>query len=152
MNTEPGLERKIRRSIYRASDLQHKQVHNLFGELGLFPGQTFVLYALWDQDGLTQSELTARLNRSPSTITKKVQRMEKAGFVERRPDPTDERVSRVYLTEVGRSVQDEVKKVWRTLEDETFRTFGPEERTRLRRFFLQMRDNLIRVNQGKPTS
>ena len=76
MNTEPGLERKIRRSIYRASDLQHKQVHNLFGELGLFPGQTFVLYALWDQDGLTQSELTARLNRSPSTITKKVQRME----------------------------------------------------------------------------
>ena len=96
------------------------------------------------------SELAARLHVQPATITKMIQRMEKAGFVERRSDPEDQRVSRVYLTDVGRSIRNEVKRVWRMLEDETLVGFSLEERVLLRRFFLQMRENLIRVTEGKP--
>jgi len=40
--------------------------------------------------------------------------MEKAGFIERRDDPEDERISRVYLTDAGRDVRSEVEAVWHT--------------------------------------
>jgi hypothetical protein len=43
MNTEPELEYTIRRLISRACDLKHKRVHALLDELGLYPGQPFVL-------------------------------------------------------------------------------------------------------------
>jgi DNA-binding MarR family transcriptional regulator len=76
--------------------------------------------------------------------------MEKAGFVERRSDPDDERVSRVYLTDEGRSIRTQVERVWRTLDKETFREINAEERELLRRFFLQMRENLEHVVGGKP--
>jgi DNA-binding MarR family transcriptional regulator len=108
-----------------------------------------MLRALWKQEGLTHSELAASLHVQPATMTKMVQRMEKAGFVERKSDPDDQRVSRVYLTDAGRAVEAEVKQVWRTLENETFDGFTMEERVLLRRFFLQVRENLIKVTEDK---
>ena len=62
-------------------------MHDKLDALGLYHGQPSVLNALWAREGMTQSELCDALNRSPSTITKMIQRMEKAGFVERRDDP-----------------------------------------------------------------
>jgi len=96
-------------------------------ELGLYRGQTPVLRALWSQDGLTQTELTERLDRSPSTITKTVQRMEKVGLVRRGPDDRDERVSRVYLTDAGRGLQPAVEEMWRNFDRQLFAGFTAQE-------------------------
>ena len=130
--------------------LHHARAHTLLEELGLYRGQPPVLFALWEREGLTHSELAARLHVKPATITKMINRMEKTGFVQRRSDPEDQRVSRVYLTDAGRAIQNEVERVWRTLLKETFVGFSPEERVLLRRFFLQMRDNLLQVTEEKP--
>ena len=121
------LQRAVRHLISRTSDLKHRRVHELLDALGLFSGQAPVLRALWDQDGLTQSELTERLNRSPSTITKTVQRMEKVGFVQRCPDDSDERVSRVFLTDTGRQVRPAVEEVWSKLDQQLFVGFSAQE-------------------------
>jgi DNA-binding MarR family transcriptional regulator len=130
--------------------LHYARAHTLLEELGLYRGQPPVLHALWEREGLTHSELATRLHVQPATITKMIKRMEKAGFVVRRSDPRDQRVSRVYLTDAGRAIQAEVRQVWRVLEEETFEGFNLEERVLLRRFFLQMRENLLRVTEGKP--
>jgi DNA-binding MarR family transcriptional regulator len=129
--------------------LHHARAHTLLETLGLYHGQPPMLRALWKQEGLTHSELAASLHVQPATMTKMVKRMEKAGFVERKSDPDDQRVSRVYLTDAGRAVEAEVKRVWRTLESETFDGFTMEERVLLRRFFLQVRENLIQVTEDK---
>ncbi len=125
--------------------LHRVRMFTLFEELGLYHGQPPMLFVLWEQDGQTHTELAGRLHIQASTVTKMVQRMEKAGFVERRPDPNDQRVSRVYLTATGHAVREDVNRIWRQLEDETFTGFTPEEQVLLRRFFLQMRENLLRA-------
>jgi DNA-binding MarR family transcriptional regulator len=129
--------------------LKHARIHTLLETLGLYRGQPSVLRALWEQEGLMHTDLAHRLQVQPATITKMLQRMEKAGFVERRSDPDDQRVSRVYLTEAGRSVQAGVQQVWRQLEEEAFAGFTLEERVLLRRFFLDIRENLQRVTGGE---
>ncbi|HOT92833.1 MAG TPA: MarR family winged helix-turn-helix transcriptional regulator [Anaerolineae bacterium] len=122
------------------------RIHTLFEELGLYHGQPPLLFALWDQDGQTHRELAGRLHIRAATITKMVQRMEKAGFVECRTDPNDQRVSRVYLTDHGRNVRDDVNQVFQRLEDETFAGFTPEECALLRHFLVRMRDSLLRAS------
>jgi DNA-binding MarR family transcriptional regulator len=97
---------------------------------------------LWKQDGLMQSELAESLNRSPSTITNMIKRMEKAGFVVRRPDPRDERISRVYLTDAGSRIKAAVEDVWRTFEEQVFAGFGEEELARLCEFLLRICQNM----------
>jgi DNA-binding MarR family transcriptional regulator len=130
--------------------LHHARAHTLLETLGLYHGQPPLLRALWKQEGLTHSELAAQLHVQPATMTKMVKRMEKAGFVERKSDPDDHRVSRVYLTDAGRDVQTQVEQVWHTLESETFAEFTIAEHALLRRFFLQMRENLLQVTEDKP--
>jgi len=122
--------------------LKHRRVHELLDALGLYRGQTPVLLALWAQDGLTQSELTERLNRSPSTITKTVQRLEKAGFVQRCPDDSDERISHVYLTDAGRAIRPAVEKVWKKLDQQLFAGLNPQELTLLADFLARICHNI----------
>jgi DNA-binding MarR family transcriptional regulator len=126
--------------------LKHGRVHTLYEALGLYRGQPRMLRVLWDQEGLTHTELSRQLQVQPATITKMLQRMEKAGFVVRRHDPDDQRVSRVYLTQAGRAVRDDVQQVWRRLEEEAFAGFTEKEAVLLRRFFLRIRDNLTSVS------
>jgi DNA-binding MarR family transcriptional regulator len=73
-----------------------------------------------------------------------LKRMEKAGFVERRSDPADERVSRVYLTDAGRAIQERVAGVWREIEAQSFAGFGDRERDQLQGHLARVRDNLLR--------
>jgi DNA-binding MarR family transcriptional regulator len=146
MSQETELERTVRRLISRASDLKHRRVHELLDELGLYRGQTSLLRALWEQDGLSQSELTERLNRSPSTITKTVQRLEKAGFVRRRPDDSDERVSRVFLTHAGHHVQPAVQDAWNKLDRQLFAGFSPQELAMLADLLTRVCHNIERTS------
>ncbi len=130
--------------------LHHSRAHALLEAIGLYRGQPPVLRALWEQEGLTHTELAERLHVTPATITKMIQRMEKAGFVVRKPDVEDQRVSHVYLTEAGRAIRSEVQAVWQTMERETFNGFTQEEQALLRRFLLRMRENLMRATGEKP--
>ena len=125
--------------------LEHARAHELLEELGLYRGQHRILRALWGQDGLTHTELAAYAHVRPSTISTTIQRMEKAGLAERRHDAGDQRVSRVYLTESGRALQEDVEQAWRRLEGEVVDGLTLEERVVLRRLFLQVRENLERV-------
>ena len=130
--------------------LHHTRAHQLFEAIGLYRGQPPVLLALWEKEGLTQTELAERLQNTPATVTKMLQRMEKSGFIQRKPDTEDQRVSRVYLTEAGRAIQIHVEAVWKIMEAEIFVNFKPEERVLLRRFLLQIRENLLRATGEKP--
>ena len=129
--------------------LHRARAHALLEEIGLYRGQPPMLSGLWDEEGRTHSELAELLHVRPATITKMIQRMERAGFVRRRPDPDDERVSRVYLTEAGRSVREDVHEIWRMLEEETSVGFNTEESLVLRRFLMRIRDNLARVSDSE---
>jgi DNA-binding MarR family transcriptional regulator len=123
--------------------LHHSRARTLLEEFGLFRGQPPLLFALWEKEGLTHSELAEHLHVQPATITKMIKRMERAGFVERSQDAEDQRVSRVYLTDAGRSIRDAVEGVLRQLEEQTFAGFSSEECALLNRFLLRIRNNLM---------
>lgn len=124
----------------------HTRARTFFHELGLYRGQPAILKLLWEQNGQTQTELATAMRVQPATVTKMIQRMEQAGFLERHPDPNDQRVSRVFLTTKAREVQSAVVEVCHRLGDEMLQGFTPEEQTLLRRFLIQVRDNLRHAN------
>jgi DNA-binding MarR family transcriptional regulator len=125
--------------------LHHARAHALLEELGLYRGQPRLLRALYEREGITHGDLAERLRVTPATITKMIQRMEKAGFVERRADPADQRVSRVYLTQAGHAIRAAVDDALGTLEEESMTGLSEEERLELYRLLVRVRDNLIQA-------
>ena len=68
-------------------------------ELGIYPGQIPVLGLVAKKDGLSQRELAKILHIKPPTVNVSIQRLEKAGFLYKKPDEKDQRVTRIYMTE-----------------------------------------------------
>jgi DNA-binding MarR family transcriptional regulator len=96
-------------------------------ELGLCRGQPPVLFALNEKDGMSNSEMAEFLEITPATLTNKVKRMEKAQLVIRRRDSQDERVSRIYLTEKGRGLLDDLHAIMKDIEDVLLEGFSQSQ-------------------------
>jgi DNA-binding MarR family transcriptional regulator len=71
----------------------------------LTPPQFGLLAFLWQQDGLTQVELSEKGQIDRTTIGGLVDRLEKTGLVERRQHPQDRRAYKIHLTERGREME-----------------------------------------------
>jgi MarR family transcriptional regulator, organic hydroperoxide resistance regulator len=128
--------------------VQRQIMYSRLAKIGLYPGQPPVLAALCKNNGCSQKELVNSLSVKPATITVTIQRMEKAGLLECRADEKDLRVSRVYITDKGRELNTKVEEITKNIEKECFVGFTQEEKILLRRFLIQMRDNLKDKGDG----
>jgi DNA-binding MarR family transcriptional regulator len=73
---------------------------------GITLGQWFFLRELWDEEGLSQRELSRRVGvREPTTATA-LEIMEKRGLILRRRKQRDHRSQFVHLTHKGRALRD----------------------------------------------
>ncbi len=137
-----ALEASITDQFIRVSKAHRQLTAQELQKLGLHLGQEQTLFQLWEEDGLTQSQLADAACVDISTITRMVERMESAGLLQRRPDPKDARISRVYLTERGRALREPVEQLWRTLEARLVQRLTVTEQALLRRMLIQMAANL----------
>jgi DNA-binding MarR family transcriptional regulator len=118
------------------------KAQELLSRIDLYPGQEYLLLNLWPQDGLTHSEMAENLCVQPATVTRMLDRLVKAGLVQRRTDEDDQRISRVYLTEKGQEILQPIEAIWQELEQASFANLTLEERLLLRRILLQVKENL----------
>ncbi|RME90253.1 MAG: MarR family transcriptional regulator [Verrucomicrobia bacterium] len=120
--------------------------------LGLTPIQYTVLRNLAEagSEGLTQTELNDRITSDPNTIAGLVARMEKNGWIERRPDAGDSRAKRVRLTPLGLTCQQQAAQVARNLLAEIQPALSPDQW----RLFLEQLEAVAeacqRANQRRP--
>jgi MarR family transcriptional regulator, lower aerobic nicotinate degradation pathway regulator len=82
-----------------------------FDSYGLTPQQFGLLAFLWQEDGLSQSELSARSQVDRTTIGGIVDRLEKEGLVKRLPHPDDRRAYQVFLSVRGKALEDKLSAV-----------------------------------------
>jgi len=69
------------------------------------------LMSLWHEDGLKMIDLGRKAGLEPSTMTGLLDRMERDGLVERRPDPADRRVLKIFLTGAGAGAREAVVRI-----------------------------------------
>jgi MarR family transcriptional regulator, organic hydroperoxide resistance regulator len=70
--------------------------------IGVSIPQCDVLTTLTEQEGVSQQELAKRLYVTKGNISGLIDRLEEAGFVERRSTASDRRQHAIYLTDAGR--------------------------------------------------
>ena len=114
-------------------------------ELGIYPGQIPVLGMVSKKEGLSQKELAEILRIKPPTVTVSVQRLEKAGFLYKKPDEKDQRIARIYLTEKGKETKARALQRIRENESVMLEGFSETEQCLLRRFLKQILENIDKI-------
>lgn len=128
--------------VSRVARLHRIAAGKLLKDLGLYPGQEFLMMHLWETGPVRQSELIKAVDLDPSTVTKMLQRLEQAGHVRRRPDPEDRRAVLVESTEASCALFTEVRRSWGELEEQTLTGLDPDERAQLARLLARVEANL----------
>ncbi len=83
----------------------------LLEPMGLTHPQYLVMLALWELSPRSVTGLSSVLALDPGTLSPLLKRLEKAGLVERRRVPGNERTLAVTLTERGRALRAEAEKI-----------------------------------------
>jgi DNA-binding MarR family transcriptional regulator len=113
--------------INHLARLMAQALRRRIAPLGVVPGQFAQLLALYEQDGLSQRELCARVRIEQPTMANTLQRMERDGLIRRLPDPADGRRSAVMLTERARDLEDDLVGAARSINSEATRNLGDDE-------------------------
>ena len=128
--------------FFRVGKTHRKLAGRLLDEHCFHRGQTPMIFALSHQDGRTNSELAELLEVTPATITNMVKRMEKAGFVQRKGDPADERVKRAWLTKQGEAKVNDLQNVVSRLETISFGNLSEQEQAQFAELMEKILSNM----------
>lgn len=141
------IQNNIGFSLIQICKAHRNRAEAALNRIGLYAGQEMVLLRLGKQQGISQSELAGELCVEAPTVTKMLQRMERVGLVVRRPSAEDARVSDVFLTDLGRRLQEPILKIWQELEEAIVVGLDDHEQALLRRLLWQGYANLAAPEQ-----
>ncbi|NLB88728.1 MAG: MarR family transcriptional regulator [Syntrophomonadaceae bacterium] len=93
-------------------------------KFGISIPQSFILFCLLEDDGITLKEIGNRTLIDSSSMTVLVDKLENEGLVERRLDSQDRRAIRVFITESGKSIAQEVTEIAKDFNTQLYDLLG----------------------------
>ena len=116
--------------------------------LGLTRSQWWVLAFLSRRDGMTQTALAGDLDLTKVAIGGLIDRMESAGFVERRADERDARARRVYLTRAGQKLVSTIRESVDEVEADILADITEDELDAAARVLVKIKGRLLDLAGG----
>ena len=129
-------------AFMRANHAHRQLMARKLATHGIHPSQMFCLRAIAHTDGITQRDLAEQLNIARPTLTVMVQKMERAGLVERVADATDQRFTRMHLTPEGASLHDFMHGIMGEVIHEIAGPLSEKDRAELTRLLDLVHDNI----------
>ena len=136
--------------IHDVSRLRRVVVDRALKPQGITRSQWWVLAFLSRRDGMTQTALAADLDLTKVAIGGLLDRMEAAGFVERRADQTDGRARRVYLTRAGAKMVNAIRASVETVELEILDRIPEEALAQAAETLRALKETLLEMVGGEP--
>jgi len=144
------LDKEVRFAflIHDVSRLRRVMFDRIVRNLGTSRSQWWVLAFLSRDDGSPQTNLADELDVGKVALGGLVDRLEEAGMVERRADPIDRRVKRVFLTKEGRKLVSQNKELDKSVNDTTLTGVSEADFETTMHTLEKMKSNLLSALDG----
>ena len=118
-------------------------------QLGLTRAQWRALKLVGRTPGLTQVQLAEELDMEPIAVGRVLDRMQAAGFIERRNDPSDRRCWRLYPVGETPAAMVEMKRIADQLNDEVLEGISDEDFETVMRVLAAVKENLHELDRDR---
>lgn len=157
------LEYKLDDSVGFMITVTERRLKPLFRECvaaeGFAYGMWYFLRVLFEEDGLTQKELSERVGMMQPTTVTALRAMERDGYVSIKEDKKDKRRMRIFLTDAGRRIGSRILPMLRQINDFALKDVTEEEFKVLRNVLRKIRHNVdsgtfkpVRQPQRRPST
>lgn len=127
------------------SRLMRKLADRRLGGVGLTRAQWQALGNLRRCGAMTQATLADMMEVETATVARLIDRLEAAGWIERRAEAQDRRVKLVTMTEKATSIMDEVSVIGQKLRDDMLIDLSDDERETLVELLTKIKSRLVRL-------
>lgn len=131
--------------IHDVSRLRRNAFDQLMKPLGVTRSQWWVIAHLSRHDGMMQTDLATLLDIGKVTLGGLVDRLEAGGWVERKADPNDRRMKRIFLTRSAHNLIREMQAAEHDHNSYVLKGFSRKERTQLTDMLARLKHNLSGV-------
>lgn len=116
---------------------------------GITNGMWYFLRALWEEDGLSQRELSDRVGNSEATTVSALHAMEKRGLALRVQNSGDRRKSNIFLTRPAKDMRDLLLQEARAVNRTATEGISAAEIEGLKKTLGKIRKNLAAANEAR---
>jgi MarR family transcriptional regulator for hemolysin len=143
MNETRSWDLRLGYLIHDVSRLRRVSYDRELAPLGITRSQWWVLAFVSRNDGLPQTQLANELDVGKVALGSLIDRLQSAGFVERRADEKDRRVKRVYLTDKARDLINKIGPINDSFNARILKGIPREDLELTSRTLYAMKKNLI---------
>ncbi len=142
---------EIREILHRLDMERKKLIAPRLQQLGLTvgEGQARALFCLQGKGPMTQRELADFCMRDTATMSRNLDKMEKAGLLTRENNPSCRRSFLICLTEEGKEKAEQVRRIFQELDDKIWGDIPEEEMEGLYQVLRKVEENLNRAVDGQ---
>lgn len=145
---QPPPEYMVGPRVNFLSKLIRCKFNEVIAEQELYSGQQDIIFALIENEGITSSKLAQLTGVSNATMSVSIKRMEKAGFIIKKPDKNDARIIHLYPTQKAMAVPDNIRKKMDELESVIKKDMDDDAALQFAHYLQNAIDNLLE-NCGK---
>lgn len=146
--TKADLNRRFGFLMHDVTRLAKRRFDHRAEQVGLTRAQWSVVAHLYREEGVNQATLADRVDIKQMTLARLADRLEVAGWLERRPHPDDRRAKCLYLTDKAHARLDEMRALADEVQEEALQGVAPEQRSLLIELLLQIKGNLVAAHDA----
>jgi len=129
-------------AIFRVARLHKMMAGQLLRGIGLYPAQELVMMRLWTEGPQRHCDLVRMLESEAPTMTRTIQRLERAGLVRTSRSSADKRSIIVEATDKSLSLRKGVEDAWTALEARTAGFLAESRRSEILDVLASLETNL----------
>lgn len=138
------MDRNLGSTISSVARLLRRSFDERAKKMGVTRPQWQVLSLLSRYEGIKQGKLAGLLEVEPITAARMIDRLQDAGFVERRSDPSDRRAWLLFTTLQGRDLLDRIRPLGVQTSDLAFEGISEEDQLHMHTTLQRVHANLTR--------
>lgn len=128
--------------LRRITQRKYRIIEIRLAKYNLVKGQAELLLLIKDNDGMTQNELANILGIKDSSMSVRLNKLEKNGYIVREIDDQNLKKKKIYITQSGKIASTQCRRILREIDEQLWDGFTKKEIKEMKKYFDKMQKNM----------
>ncbi len=136
------MERELNEYFREITQGCYAKVENRLQKYGIVKAQAQLLLLIKENNGCTQKDLATFVGIKYSSMSERLDKLEKSNYIERVVDEDNLKFKRIYITKEGKLAAVQCKRILREIEDVLFKGFAKKDKKQFEEYLIKMVNNV----------
>lgn len=136
------MEREMSEYFREITQGCYTKIESRLQKYGIVKAQAQLLLLIKENDGCTQKDLASFVGIKYSSMSERLDKLEKNNYIERVADEENLKFKRIYITKEGKLAAVQCRRILREIEETLFKGFTKKDKKQFEDYLSRMSNNL----------